>query len=110
MHPDLERIVAEDEIGRAAVDVATAEGHTRIEAARHEIAASRQASLSELERQLTTAIAAIERDTDAEVDRRRTRRTAFERERVAAGRAALDDAADLFVSIVRDGPTRGSSP
>ena len=104
MHPDLERIVVEDEVGRAAVDAATVKAQEGIEAARQELAASRQARRDDLERQLHASIDAIEREIDAEVERRRSRRALFERERLTGAGAAFDEAVDAFVSIVRDGP------
>lgn len=103
MHPDLERIVAEDEIGRAGVDAATARCRERIDGAKAAIAAERQARHDALAQQLDGALRAIDDETDREVIARQSRRESYAHERAVAAEAAVDDAVDVFIAIIRSG-------
>lgn len=103
MHPDLERIIGEDEIARAAVDAATARAQASLESVRHELAATRERRLTDLSERLDATIARIAADSDSEIARRRTAREGFERERAAGAARATNEAVDLFVSILREG-------
>ena len=103
MHPDLERIVTEDEIGRATVDAAAARSQARLEASRQTLADARQARLRELQERLAAAVKAIDDETERAVMNRRAQRASFERERRARSSATIDDAAAVFTAIVREG-------
>lgn len=109
VHPDLERIVVEDEMARAAVDAAAAAGGRRVDAAHADIAQARDQRLRELAQQVDDAVAAIRSASERDSALRREHREAFGRERAAASATAVDEAVALFVAIVREGaPPRGT--
>jgi predicted NBD/HSP70 family sugar kinase len=110
VHPDLERIIGEDEVARAAVDAAAARVAASLDAVKQALASERERRLGELRARVNATVAAIVADSDAEVARRRAARESFERERAAAAAAAIDAAVDLFVTIVRDGPPARGRP
>jgi hypothetical protein len=103
MHPDLERIVAEDDIGRAAVDAARAAARARVDAARETIARQRAARLGVAERQLDQEIAAADAAAEREFAARRERRETFVREQEARAAGLVDAAADVYMRIAREG-------
>ena len=110
MHPDLERIIGEDEIARAAVDAATTRSHAGLESARQELAVARERRLAELRERVDATVAAIGAESDAEIVRRRAARESFEKERAAVSARATDEAVTLVVAILREGPpARGRS-
>ena len=103
MHPDLDRLIAEDEMARASVEAAAAAGERRIEAARVGIAAARDRRLRELAQQVDETVDAIRNASERDAALRREHRKAFETERSTAAAATLDEAVALLVSVVRDG-------
>lgn len=110
VHPDLERVVAEDETAWAAVERATLAAKTQIETARLELARGRDARLRRAEEQVDAGVAAIRAEADREVARRRTRRDTFVRDATASGEALTSDGADIYARIVRDGPAGIDAP
>ncbi|MBI3403046.1 MAG: hypothetical protein HY048_16660 [Acidobacteria bacterium] len=111
MHPDLERLISEDETARAGVDAASSAARARLEAVRADVACQREARLRQLDQALERSVTQILDEADREAGRRRARREAHSREAAARGAALVDRAADLWVRIVREGPApKGSIP
>ena len=109
MHPDLERILSEDDAARAGVDAARSHAAARLEQVRAGIGAERAARLQALGREVDDAVAQIAAEGDREVERRRVLREQRSTE-VAERTAPLSaKAADVWVGIVRPGAGPGEA-
>jgi hypothetical protein len=110
MHPDLERLLSEDEAARGGVEDARARARARLDAVREELASRRHARLGELQRDLDRTLAQIQDDTDHEVERRQAQRHQRGRDDAERTDAFVDAAADAWVDIVRSGRISRGSP
>jgi len=104
VHPDLERLIAEDEVARASVAAASDAARRAVDAARAELAQARDERLRELQRRLDADVEAIRRESLRDAATRQGRRAAFDRERADAAAAAMDEAVALCVAVLRGGP------
>ena len=105
MHPDLERLLSEDEMARAGVDAAAAAAATRLDVVRADVARQHEERLRQLQRDLDATIAEIVARADRDVSARRAKREALTREHAAGAAGFVDRAVEAFVQIVRDGPS-----
>lgn len=111
MHPDLERLISEDETARAGVNGAASAAHARLEAVRAGVAREREARRRQLEQALDDSVTQILAEADREVARRRARREVHSREAAARSAALIARAADLWLQIVREGASpKGPTP
>lgn len=108
MHSDLERILSEDEAARAGVDAARSRAGAQLETVRADLARQREARLRELQQELDRSVAQILAEADREVERRRAQREAGAQDQAAHAATLIDRAADLWVQIVREGPSPGA--
>ncbi len=104
MHPDLERLLSEDETARAGVERAQSAAHANLDMARANLAREREERLRQLQQELDETIAQMLAEADREVERRCALRSAHTRANAARGAALVDRAADLWGQIVREGP------
>lgn len=104
VHPDLERLLSEDETARAGVDRARSAAHANLDLARASLAREREERLRQLQQALDRTIAQMLTEADREVERRCAQRNAHTRANAARGAALVDRAADLWGQIVREGP------
>lgn len=110
MHPDLERLLSEDEAARAGVEDARTRARARLDAVREELASQRHARLGELQRDLDRTLAQIRDDADRELKRRQAQRDQRGRDDAERTDTFVDAAADAWVDIVRSGRISGGSP
>lgn len=110
MHPDLERLLSEDETARAAVDAARSRADAQLEAVRADLARQREARFGELQQDLDRSVAQILAEGDREVEHRRALRETRAREDAARTATLVGRGADLWVHIIRAGPTARGSP
>ena len=101
MHPDLERLLSEDEAARASVERAQRKAAADLERIGHELAERRENRLRVLREQVDQAVAAVLAEGDREVERRQAQRAQSARETAERARQLVAAACDLWVSIVR---------
>ena len=104
VHPDLERLLSEDETARAGVDRARSAAHANLDVARANLAREREERLRQLQQELDRMIAQMLAEADREVERRGAQRNVHSVANAARGAALVDRAADLWGQIVREGP------
>lgn len=110
MQPDLERIVSEDEVQRAAVDAAASRARARLESERARIEAGREARLAARRREIDAEVEGIAAAAEREATSRRERRQRFSRDRRAAAAGVMTEAAEVYLRFVRDGPPVKARP
>ena len=101
MHPDLERLVSEDEVARAGVEAARTRARTALEAVRADLARQRETRLHALQQDIDRSNAQILAEGDRDVARRRATRDAHVRQEAARTATLIDRGADLWVRIIR---------
>jgi len=106
MHADLERLLAEDETARAAVDAARARARTQLETVRTDLARQRESRLRDVRQELDRTVAQILAEGDRESERRRARREAHDRAEAERTAPLIARGADLWLQMVREGPSR----
>ena len=104
MNPDLERLVAADEEGRAGLETVRGSSLRALEALREEFAAARAARRRQLEEDLERQLAAIRTEAEELATQRRRRREEDDGKRRAEAESLLPRATELFVRLVSEGP------
>ena len=74
MHPDLDRLLSEDETARAGVDRARSAAHANLDVARANLVREREERLRQLQQELDRMIAQMLAEADREVERRGAQR------------------------------------
>jgi hypothetical protein len=108
MHPDLERLLSEDETARAGIASAQSRAGIQLEAVRADLARKRETRLRELQQDLNRTVQQILTDGDREVARRRAQRDAHARKEAERTATLVGRGADLWIRIVREGLPRGA--
>ena len=106
MHPDLERLLSEDEAARAGVEAARSRARVELEAVRAELARQRETRLHDLQQDVEQSVARILADGDDEVARRRAQRESRARDESARTATLVDRGVELWMRIIRDARAR----
>jgi hypothetical protein len=108
MHPDLERLLSEDETARAGVEAAQSRARMQLEGVRADLATQRETRLRELQQDVDRTVQQILTGGDREVARRRAQRDAHARKEAERTATLVGRGADLWIRIVREGLPRGT--